>query len=703
MKIKNLTIKNFKAFYGEYNFDFDGKNILIYGENGSGKSSLYWALYHIFYSFNKPRNILGYKNIFSKEEPLIKLEFDNSESITYENKKFKFSNTHLTDLCKKITKLKLFLSYKDTFLLNELFDYNISKDTFLGILSTLYQGDVKALIDNYISKQKELDKKTKSLKCNINETIIEFQNNLKNNSLIDDITNELNQYEDIKKYDKEGDFIGYETVYYFSDDFISEVESLIEEIKQIEQILDIDSDIYKEFMDELYDYVAIIKEKSEDRYDNVSLVRDKLEIESLDSFELLKTHFQDFLDLIVISNEYKQSIEALNTEVSNKLKTQIENINNIIQKDFEYNNIDFSFDEQIKIINEDKHNPLKPIIKINEKKINKNHLKFLNEAKLSSINIAFYLSIILSYAELSEFKILVIDDLLLSLDLSNRHNFLNLLLKYFNDYQIILLTHDKAFFEVAKRVFDYKQKDKWKYYEMYLDIKNRISSLKFTSTSYYSLLQTKPINPFPIVPIECPYIKRDQSFYDRANQYYKNKDYPAAATYLRKEVERLYHQKLDLGKLESIVEISRKLDNYKELEKCFPPLIRALKAFDKCKDIPERVRVKKCVEFSQKVKKALDEVFAIIDQDTFFNIGLIKDNILNPQSHYDFTRPLYKKELEDAFKAIKLLQQAVEKNILIRISKKRNMQKNNRYKKNTIKEQMINKRKIKYYKKIKNS
>jgi len=56
LKIKNLTIKNFKAFLGEYEFDFcdekgNAKNILIYGENGSGKSSLYWALYHIFNSY----------------------------------------------------------------------------------------------------------------------------------------------------------------------------------------------------------------------------------------------------------------------------------------------------------------------------------------------------------------------------------------------------------------------------------------------------------------------------------------------------------------------------------------------------------------------------------------------------------------------------------------------------------------------------
>lgn len=85
MKIKNLTIKNFKAFYGEYTFDFcddkgNAKNILIYGENGSGKSSLYWALYHMFYSFDKQQNIKKYKNIFNDDKEIfLKLEFDDEK------------------------------------------------------------------------------------------------------------------------------------------------------------------------------------------------------------------------------------------------------------------------------------------------------------------------------------------------------------------------------------------------------------------------------------------------------------------------------------------------------------------------------------------------------------------------------------------------------------------------------------------------
>ena len=50
MKIKLFKIKNYKAFYGEHTLNFGGKNVFIYGENGSGKSSLYYALKDFFQS-----------------------------------------------------------------------------------------------------------------------------------------------------------------------------------------------------------------------------------------------------------------------------------------------------------------------------------------------------------------------------------------------------------------------------------------------------------------------------------------------------------------------------------------------------------------------------------------------------------------------------------------------------------------------------
>ncbi|MEY2978848.1 MAG: AAA family ATPase [Prochlorotrichaceae cyanobacterium] len=46
MKIREIEIKNFRGFYNAHPIDLgrSGKNALIYGENGSGKSSLFQAL-----------------------------------------------------------------------------------------------------------------------------------------------------------------------------------------------------------------------------------------------------------------------------------------------------------------------------------------------------------------------------------------------------------------------------------------------------------------------------------------------------------------------------------------------------------------------------------------------------------------------------------------------------------------------------------
>ena len=54
MKIKNIDIKNYKAFYspkGSHQINVDGKNLFVYGENGAGKSSFYYALKDFFQSY----------------------------------------------------------------------------------------------------------------------------------------------------------------------------------------------------------------------------------------------------------------------------------------------------------------------------------------------------------------------------------------------------------------------------------------------------------------------------------------------------------------------------------------------------------------------------------------------------------------------------------------------------------------------------
>ena len=62
MKITKIEIKHFRGFPGPAVYTFDlpgGKNLLLYGENGSGKSSLYHALNQLFNLLGQiPRSLL---------------------------------------------------------------------------------------------------------------------------------------------------------------------------------------------------------------------------------------------------------------------------------------------------------------------------------------------------------------------------------------------------------------------------------------------------------------------------------------------------------------------------------------------------------------------------------------------------------------------------------------------------------------------
>ena len=67
MKIKKIEIRDYKAFYGTKEMNVDGKNLFVYGENGSGKSSLYYALKDFFQSSIEDFNYDETENIFIEE------------------------------------------------------------------------------------------------------------------------------------------------------------------------------------------------------------------------------------------------------------------------------------------------------------------------------------------------------------------------------------------------------------------------------------------------------------------------------------------------------------------------------------------------------------------------------------------------------------------------------------------------------------
>ena len=79
---------------------------------------------------------------------------------------------------------------------------------------------------------------------------------------------------------------------------------------------------------------------------------------------------------------------------------------------------------------------------------------FLNEARLTAIGLALYLAarkVVIAQSNLNAPKVLVLDDVLIGLDQANRIPVLDMLQQHFDDWQIVLLTHDRAFYEIGKQ------------------------------------------------------------------------------------------------------------------------------------------------------------------------------------------------------------------------------------------------------------
>ena len=69
-KIHNLHVENFKFFKDAFDLPIEGKNILLYGENGSGKSSIYWSFYTFYQACLKPVNQAKKYFLYSNTENL---------------------------------------------------------------------------------------------------------------------------------------------------------------------------------------------------------------------------------------------------------------------------------------------------------------------------------------------------------------------------------------------------------------------------------------------------------------------------------------------------------------------------------------------------------------------------------------------------------------------------------------------------------
>ena len=205
--------------------------------------------------------------------------------------------------------------------------------------------------------------------------------------------------------------------------------------------------------------------------------------------------------------DLNQYFTELKKVVDGKL---LEDINHLIQDYFDADIRIDSFEYRTEI--NDETGGAEPIVNMiidfKDNQIQEYH-SFLNEARLSALAVSIYFASIKSLfgaLENETLKILVLDDLLISLDMSNRLKLLSILKQEFADFQIFFFTHDKELFEL------YRNKMPWKKYELYLDDSEDIH---------------KPI------------LKIGGSETERAKEYFAKKDYDCCALLLRKGFEKI--------------------------------------------------------------------------------------------------------------------------------------------------------------------
>jgi len=183
------------------------------------------------------------------------------------------------------------------------------------------------------------------------------------------------------------------------------------------------------------------------------------------------TEFDKYLsiDSLIKKVYFSLSIDVVSplsfSDIENRTKLSLSDIENRTNELLE----EFKEDIKISIDSEDK-----TTVKItdeNRKLIRKKNIKdYFNEAKLNLV----VLSILFSIIELSQdnrtHKILILDDFITSLDVSNRTFLMKYILETFGDkFQIVILTHNVYFYNLIMYLVNdiYKLKNDWQYANLY--------------------------------------------------------------------------------------------------------------------------------------------------------------------------------------------------------------------------------------------
>lgn len=171
---------------------------------------------------------------------------------------------------------------------------------------------------------------------------------------------------------------------------------------------------------------------------------------------------------------------------------------------------------------------------------------FLNEARLSALALAIYLAARLTCVPQDaskHLKLLVLDDVLVGLDYGNRRPLMAMLEKHFPDWQVVLLTHDRHWFEIIRAAIP---AEKWTCHEL-----------------YEMVAVTGEGTPF-LRPVAQDIVKATLK---QATDFVAQKHLPAAANYARSACEMYFRKYAEKHKLEFPYKPDPKKLTFEQLKK----------------------------------------------------------------------------------------------------------------------------------------
>lgn len=533
-KIDTIRIENFKFFLKPFELSPNGKHVLMYGENGSGKSSIYWALYtHLQSSLKEPTisdagkyfvptHPDNLRNLYSNEdEPSeIKVTFVDSNGRTKSYKDgSRCVNTSGTDLFMKFTTFASdFMNYK---FLSAIFDFKNSQpvDLFKIFLEEIFP---------FLSLNAQ---------C----------------------------------FDLQGNSLGQSGV------------------------------------DSWWKYICSC-------YNTPGMLHTRSEGSKVYNHDETYTAYQNLI------KDFNYNLQLLLTEIANAANLQLQSFKMPVQVKLTLSKL--RFDDKVpgttRSYDGEFHEP-KIILTAQMLDSNGNPLaaseiehprSFFNEAKLTRMALALRLAVFdRKYKSEECAQIICVDDLLISLDMSNRLLVIQKLLDYCSNYQIFIFTHDRAFYDmIVDAISQRNSKNQWKYYEM------------------YAVDEVVAKNHVPE-----PWLKENLDFLEQARAFYTKCDYYASATSLRKECE-------------------------KQLQRLYP-LNWTLQPKE-----DGTISILNLNSLDNKLQQFYDR-FGLSPIPTP-NIDQYRKRILNPASHNDGKAKIFKSELAIAINEIANFQDIMKKRLM---------------------------------------